>query len=268
MSNSFDSRLNEAKDVLNQVDTVLGNYPGKLPADVTSKIQELVNYRSDIDHLLGLIEARAAARNLMDALETTADEADCVPFGSARVKFQHVRLIGLLGYLSANWALSDRITGFVGRILCTPEAGNNLASPPQLVSHFINKERNKKSAAVIYDSIRRLFGWPIGISYAIRNHFIHDGAQASGEDLFEGPTATAAFRISTAGWEKVEGRAKSYGVEQTLLRSGACWPSSPRNDLRILLDFCEREMDDALGVLLGSSCRSLLAHVAFMVGDD
>jgi hypothetical protein len=32
-------------------------------------------------------------------------------------------------------------------------------------------------------------------------------------------------------------------------------------------DACEREMDDALGVLLGSACGSLRAHVAFMVGE-
>lgn len=268
MSKSLDNRLNDAKGVLNQVDAALGRHPGELPADVASKIQELVNYRSDIEHLVSLIEARTAAINLMHALETTADKADCVPFGSARVKFQHVRLIGLLGYLSANWALSDRITGFVGRVLCTPDAGSNPVTPPQLVSHFINKERSKKSAAVIYDSIRRSFGWPIGISYAIRNHFIHDGAQTSGVDLFDGPTAAAAFRISAAGWDRIEERAKSYGVEQGLLRSSTSWPSSPRNDLRILLVICEREMDEALGVLLGSSCQSLLTHVGFMVAED
>ena len=116
--------------------------------------------------------------------------------------------------------------------------------------------------------MRRSFGWPIGLSYAIRNHFIHDGGHLDGNDFFEGSTHESAFRISDPGWGRIEDQAKSYGVDPSYHRAGALWPGSTKDDLRELLKVCEREMDDALGVLLGSACKSLLGHVGFMLGED
>lgn len=89
-----------------------------------------------------------------------------------------------------------------------------------------------------------------------------------GSDFFEGPASGAAFRISAEGWDRVEQQAESYGVERAFHRVGASWPGTPRDDLRVVLEVCEREMDDALGVLIGSACGSLLAHIGFMVGED
>jgi hypothetical protein len=139
----------------------------------------------------------------------------------------------------------------------------------QLISHFVNRDKTKKTtAAAIFESVRQAFGWPIGLSYAIRNHFVHDGAQIDGSDFFEGPSAASAFRISADGWDRMEKKAEAYRVERSHHRAGANWPSTPKDDLRVVLAVCEREMDDALGVLLGSACGSLRAHVAFMVGED
>jgi hypothetical protein len=113
-----------------------------------------------------------------------------------------------------------------------------------------------------FDSIRHTFGFPIGISYAIRNHFLHDGAHDAGTSFFEGPESHAAFRISATAWKRIEARATTrYGVERTFHRLGAGWPVTPLDDLRLVLADCEREVDDALGVLLGSACRSLAFHV-------
>jgi len=56
-------------------------------------------------------------------------------------------------------------------------------------------------------------------------------------------------------------------VDPSFHRAGATWPVSPRDDLRAVLRVCERETDDALGVLLGSACQTLLAHVGFMLGE-
>jgi hypothetical protein len=269
MSKPLDERLRDAKDTLNQVHAAIGRNPGRLPKDVEDSIRKVVDYRSDIDHWIGTLEARAASFQLLAGLESKVDHADCVPLmGTMSAKFQHVRLIGTQAYLTTMWAISDRITGMVGRVLCTPEAGLNTASPAQLVSHFIQKERKKTTAAAIFESVRQSFGWPIGLSYSIRNHFVHDGAQIDGCDFFEGPSAASAFRISLDGWNRVEKRAESYGVEHLLHRTGAGWPTTPRDDLRVVLGACAREMDDALGILLGSACNSLRAHVGFMVGED
>jgi hypothetical protein len=138
----------------------------------------------------------------------------------------------------------------------------------QLVAHFIDKDRKKNTAAALYESVRQTFGWPIGVSYALRNHFLHDGGRVHGVDFFAGPTASSRFSISLDGWAYVEETAKGYGVEHSHHRAGAAWPTTPRDDLRTVLDVCEREMDDALGVLVGSACRTFVAHVGCMMGED
>ena len=93
MSKTLQERLGDAKDVFDQVHAALGRHPAGLPQEVETAFRVLVDYRTDIDHWLGMLEARAAARQLLDALETQVDADDCVPLGTARVKYQHVRVM-------------------------------------------------------------------------------------------------------------------------------------------------------------------------------
>ncbi|MBX3157653.1 MAG: hypothetical protein KF773_16900 [Deltaproteobacteria bacterium] len=185
------------------------------------------------------------------------------------MKFAHVRLIGVEAYLSLTWSLADRISAMVGRILCTIQGGAmNEQSPAKLVSHFLVEERTKETTAgVVFDSVRQLFGWPIGVSYAIRNHFVHDGGTQKEVDFFAGSTSAAGFRISNDGWRYAERKAHGYTVRREFCRA-ANWPTTPTDDLRVVLLSCEREMDDALGILLGSACRSFAFHVGYLLGQD
>jgi hypothetical protein len=268
MTKTLEQRLLDAKAELGKIDAALGRNASKLPAEVQDQFRGLVGFAGDVEHWLGLLEARAVARHLLDGLEHQADGGDLVALGAKRVKYQHVRLIGVQAYLSTTWALADRLAGLAGRILCTPAAGFDAGRPAQLVAQFIQKDRGKTTAGALYESLRQTFGWPVAISYALRNHFVHDGAQLAGMDFFDGQTAASRFLVSPDGWARIEDRAKSYGVEPTHHRAGAAWPAAPRDDLRAVLDACERESDDALGVLVGSACRSLAAHVGLVVGED
>jgi len=267
MSKTLEERLGDAKAVLESANAMLVRHPGELQTDVSDIFRKVIQFGGDIEHWQGMLHARAEALQLLIDLENDVDTNDCVTLGTRRVKFQHVRLIGVQSYMTTMWALADRITGMIGRVVCPPHAGSNPVSPAQLVSHFVQFEKAKGPAAVLSKSVRHMFGWPIAISYAIRNHVVHDGAQFDGTDFFEGSTAAAAFRVSADGWERVTRVAEDYGVNGSHHRAPD-WPTSPRDDLRLLLVACEREVDDALGVLLGSACGSLLSHVGCMVGED
>jgi hypothetical protein len=87
MNKTLQERLRDAQSVFDQVHTALGRHPSGLPKEVETSFRALVDYRTDIDHWLGMLEARAAACQLLDALETKADADDCVPLGAARVKY-------------------------------------------------------------------------------------------------------------------------------------------------------------------------------------
>ncbi len=270
MTPTLRQRLQDAKAKLDQVHAALLRKPNAISEDTKEKLLEVVAYRSDIDHWLTMIDARTAVWQLLDKLETKLVKDELVPFGDARAEFVHVRQIGVQAYLATTWALADRITGVAGRVLCTPHAGSNDMRPAQLVSHFINEDRKSKTAGAMCDSLRRAFGWPVGVSYAIRNHFVHGGDdQIVSLDFFAASTAASAFRISDKGWARIVKTAQDeYKVDTTFRRAGTTWPVSPRNDLRKVLRVCEREMDEALGVIIGSACHTLRTHVGLMLGED
>jgi hypothetical protein len=269
MSKALEDRLVAAKAELAKVEAVLLKHhgTGRIPADVVTQFNELAAFNTDVDAWCGMIAARRAARNLLTDLEKQVDGDDTVLLGTSRAKYEHVRLIGVQAYLSTNWALADRLVGMAGRIVCTATTGLNTAQPAQLVTSFVNADRKKAPAASFYQSIRDTFGWPIALSYALRNHFVHDGGQLAGVNFFAGAASHARFEVSEAGWQRIEDKATSYGVTSSHQRAGATWPGAPRDDLRAVLDACERETDDALGVLVGSACHALAIHVGYLHGE-
>lgn len=268
MSKTLEERLREAKGELLKANGEIVRLAGKLPGEVSESFQEVLKLEADVGHWLGMIQARAAARQMLTDLEVQADPSDQVPFGVTRILFQHARLIGVQAYLATNWALADRLTGMVGRVLCIKNSWADPKNAPQLVSHFVGDKTKNSTAAILFASIRRTFGWPISISYALRNHFVHDGGQVKGAYFFEGLDSKSGFRISDDGWAHIQMTAEGYGTDARHHRAGASWPISPADDLRVLLDACERETDDALGVLVGSAYRSLVAHIGCMLGAD
>ena len=295
MTKTLDERLRDAKATVDQIGTMLGKATAALPTVVADQFRRSLDAASGIEYWRELVSARAAALQFLDALETRVDGEDLVEVFATqagatptKLKYSHVRLLGVQSYLSLSWSLADRITAMAGRVLCTLQGGAlNDQSPVKLISHFVQEERGKEglaveeqkkeidgrhrrrsTAAMVSDSIRQTFGFPIGVSYAIRNHFIHDGAESSDAEFFENRASTGAFRISAKGWSLIERKTFGYGVMRDYIRASAAWPNAPRDDLRVVLAVCEREVDDALGVLLGSACTAMSAHIGFMLGAD
>lgn len=268
MTTSLQTRLSSSKELLTDVLSALGRNPGKLPTGAEDAYREFIDARASIDYWLALLDARKEAWGFIDGLEDEVDGHGRVPFGKSRASFQAARFLGVQSYLTTTWALTDRIVGSIGRVVCTVDTGRNDQNPTQLVKHFIQKDRKKSPCSVLFYSIRDGYGWPIGVSYAIRNHFVHDGAEYGAEPFFEGSVAGAGFRISREGWARIEKTvATVYDVDDSCQRDRASWPSTPRDDLREVLAACERELDDVLGVLLGSACHLLMAHVGFLAGE-
>lgn len=267
MSKSLEDRLRGAKVDFAKAAAGLTRHASKMPKEIVAQFDALAAFSADVEGLVEMLQARSAARRLLDGLETRADQNDLVELGAGRAKFHHVRLIGVQAYLGTSWALADRLVAMAGRIVCTPQASFDAVRPAQLVAQFIQNDRKKQTASALYESVRQTFGWPIAVSYALRNHFLHEGGHLGGVDFFDGPTAASGFAASATGWSRVEERAKSYGVSTEHHRVGS-WPATPVNDLRVVLDVCEREVDDSLGVLIGSASSMLVTHIGFIVGED
>jgi hypothetical protein len=278
MTKSLIERLDAAKLTLDIAGGDLTNSGGFVT--LGDQFRRSLATASSIPHWRELVIARNAARDLLVDLEKRVVDDDQVvlqfgtPLQSAvpmRVKYSHARLIGIEAYLSLTWALADRLSAFAGRVLCS-NAGNAFheQQSPKLVSHFVNseKELSASTAGLVFDSIRQTFGWPIAISYALRNHFIHDGAQRNELNFFADDASTEKFKIRPSGWKQVRNQALGYSVLPQHIRSSANWPASPEDDLRVVLRVCEQEMDEALGILVGSACAALSSHLKLMTGND
>lgn len=278
MTKSLDDRLQDAKSTLDQASTLLNANAGV--ASPGDQLRRSLAISASITHWRELLTARSAARELLTGLEDRIepDEFVIVQFGRPqraaqpmRIKYSHARLIAVEAYLSLTWSLADNVSAFVGRVLCSSDGGAfNTQQSPKLVSHFVNAKDSlrQSTAGLVFDSIRQTFGWPIAVSYALRNHFVHDGGQQQEVAFFAGSTSTDKFRILADGWRHVRNRALSYEVVPDNMRKSANWPPTPEEDLRVVLEVCEREVDDALGVLVGSACASIMTHVMFLTGND
>ncbi len=274
MTRSLDERLEAAKHSLDASAVVAGL------VNVGDQMSRSLATGPSVAYWRELLTARNAARDLLVGLEKRIEQDDfvVVQFGipprsasPMRIKYSHARLIGVEAYLSLTWSLADRVSGFVGRVLCSADGGAfSDQGAAKLVSHFVNPNDSlsKSTAGLLFDSIRRAFGWPIAVSYALRNHFIHDGGQQHEVDFFAGNTAIDEFKITAKGWKNIRNRAVTYNVLPDNIRKNANFPTTPEEDLRVLLNACEREMDEALGILLGSACAALSTHLSFLTGTD
>ena len=268
MTRSLEERLAESRGVLEEVEGWVTRDARKLPPDVAASLRRITSLRSDIDHWLQTLVARSACATYLKDLERRVNGDDMVSFGDTPVKYQYARFMGVQSYLGMTWVVADRICALSGRILCAQEMGANDGRPAKLVSHFVSKEAKKAVASSVLGSIRYAFGWPIALHYSIRNHFIHEGGVRNAVDFFAGPTAASAFVISQEGWKRVVEEVDQYEVNAANHRGGEGWLSSPHDDLRKTLADCEVQIDDALGVIVGSACHALRSHVAFAVGED
>jgi len=277
MTKPLDERFRDAQSALGQMQVALAAQPGKLPPDLSESLTRFADSKSEVNHWLDLFTARKSALRILDQLEHRANEegvvqwlprTDGADLPPITVDFRSARILGVQSYVAACWALSDRIASFAGRILCTERQGHNPVHPVELVSGFIGKDAAKSAAAPFMLSMRAAFGWPICVSYAIRNQFIHAADVRYGIEFFEGGTRESGFRIAAKAWNSIEDQARLLGADETQHRRGDTWLSSPADDLRLVLKVCEEDMDDALGVLLGSACQTLKAHLGFMLSED
>jgi hypothetical protein len=257
MIKTLEDRLKGIKIVLDDAYSVIGRHPDTLESEVEERFRKVIDYGSEIEHWIDLIHTRSAAWQLLNNLDKSVDRDGFVTFGSFKIEYKNLRLIYTIGYITANWALADSISKMVGLIFCLPEVGSNPITPTQIVTHFIGKETKKKTAGTFYISMRNTYGWPVSVFYAIRNHFMHEGGQSDGSDFFEGPAASSAFKISNSGWQMILKQAEGYDD----------WPSDPRQDLRVILSICERELDDAIGLLAASACNLLHNQIGILLGE-
>lgn len=165
-------------------------------------------------------------------------------------KYELERFLATQAYLSVHWALCDSITSWVGKALCYEKKA------------YVEKDSLKLSKLPTFIPerlaiwIRDDFGYAIALSYQIRNCFVHDG----GIGFFQGPDQHSRLIIHDEQWTRLQGHVR----ENLSRRRSAFQLADSERDLGIVLQCCETETDEALGILLVSACALIEGHLGFL----
>lgn len=271
MSVPLDECIKEAKNLLNTIELTLKEKDSKIPHNIPEEIHDLVNVSAQkrIERLLEVLKSRDLTISVLEQLENKTDSVtNRANVLGTEIDFNSARFIFIQSYISTMWAISDTITEFAGRILCI-ESVNKRNQGAKLLQNFI---RNGKSTVFSIDKFfKEKYGLPIGVSYVIRNLFIHGCGFDESWVFFEGQHCSTGFRISDKALKYIEDQLDSntypndnFDNVKSYTNASEPWPW-PQDDLRKLLKICHREMDDALGVLLLTACNLLKTLVASLI---
>ena len=161
------------------------------------------------------------------------------------VTFKQGRYLAFQNYLATTWALYDALAKVAGILCCNDELSKNKQKPVKLVEDFL---RGKNSVGGrMHDHLKGAYGWPISISYKIRNWLVHDGHSQDGVELFkyDAPANSTEFEMSDDAWDIISKKCNAEST-QTRLR---VFPNV-KNDLAEGLAICHKETDEAIGFVL------------------
>lgn len=246
------NEINTACTDLEAVTTTLSKirHKGTLSERSYEFFELLPNLSVQIADMRGLVDARDSALSVLAAFPSQANPDDRSTFllNGIAVPFRQGRLLLLQGYMASTWVVYDTLSKIGGILLCTDERAKDRAKPVKLQEDFLGG-RNTVGARV-QDHLKGAYGWPIGLSYAIRNWVLHDGHTHEGIELFRyNAQDVAPFEVSEAGWQKIVERCnEKYKVDETNSRLQP-FPSV-RDDIVVGLRACHSEVDEAISFAL------------------
>ncbi|WP_204104044.1 MULTISPECIES: hypothetical protein [Spirulina sp. CCY15215] len=242
-----------------------------LPTICQNRIREFQNIADRLDQIPPIIDAREYARQILQNLRDSSSSditSDLVEFQGMQLPFSVARLLGFQSYLPITWSICDLVTKEIGKFVCISSDTWKTNKPAKLWEHFVRD--NKASAFQSHFFLKESYGFPIGISYAIRNHFVHDAALYDGNSLFESESISNGFQISNTGKKYLQDKMQQYKINQNQIRGvnlSHNWYDE-HEDLLELLELCHRELDDALGCLIGWSVGTAKLQVKFLLERD
>jgi len=217
-----------------------------------------------------LIDAREYARQLLHNLPSMADpNNDIVDYHGITIPFHAARLLGFQSYLSMTWAVCDSIIPAISLLLFDKTTSKSQSNPPTLINQIIKNNKTSHFNSVF---IINGYGFPIVVSYIIRNHFVHDGASNCGRDFFAGRSRAYEYKISSidsSGWHFLESqiREKYSSIKKEHTRLTDMWPWHQDNLLK-LLELCNDEIDEALSCLVRWSVGMATLQARYLLERD
>jgi hypothetical protein len=264
------SEISAACSDLEAVTTALSKirHKGTLSQESYQFFELLPTFSAQTADIRGLLDARDSALSALASFpdQINPDDRSTFLLSGVAIPFRHGRLLLVQSYMASTWVVYDTLTKIGGTLFCTDERAKNTAKPVKLQEDFIGG-RNTVGARV-QDHLKGAYGWPIGVSYAIRNWVLHDGHAHEGIELFRyNSHDVAPFEISGAAWDKIVERCtQKYKVEETHTRL------QPFPDVRANivdgLRSCHQEIDEAVSFALRTATGGIRLQAQLLFERD
>ncbi|TVP59628.1 MAG: hypothetical protein EA343_19470 [Nodularia sp. (in: Bacteria)] len=250
--------------VVNTLDSISSS---SLHTDCIDEMRKFDTMAQNLVSVCGLIDAREYARQMLQELPSITDSTtNLVDYHRIQIPFNAARLLGFQSYLSTTWAVCDSIIPAISVLFFNYSDAKSRSSPPNLLNKLV-----KSNSIAYYNSffLLKSYGWPIAVSYVIRNHFVHDGASNCGCDFFFGKEKVDEYKTSLKGWKFLEDQINQNHnqVKREYTRLTDTWPWHQDNLLR-LLEICNDEMDEALICLVGWSVGMATLQASYLLERD
>jgi hypothetical protein len=202
-----------------------------------------------LQHARDMLSVRDVALAAAQTFPTRVGSApDRFLFSGVEVTFKQGRFLLFQNYLATTWALYDSLAKVSGILCCVDERAKKSSKPIKLPEDFLRGQ--KCVGARVHDHLKGSYGWPVGISYAVRNWLVHDGHSQNGVELFKFDSPNSApFEISDGALDKILSKCtEEYKSDrlQTRLRP---FPELHR-DLLVGIEKCNDEVDEAMEFVL------------------
>lgn len=205
---------------------------------------------TQLEHAKNMLPVRDVAFAAAKAFptRTSATAPTKFLFNGVEVTFKQGRYLSVQNYVTTTWALYDALAKVAGILCCVDERSKNPAKPVKLPEDFLRGQ--KYVGGRVHDHLKGAYGWPVGISYAVRNWVVHDGHSQNGVELFKYDSSTTApFELSDGAWDKIQDKCMGeYKADssQTRLRP---FPEIHK-DLLEGMARCHEEADEAMAFVL------------------
>jgi hypothetical protein len=241
---------------------------GTLGADSYKFFSESLPLSAQLHHASDLLSVRAVALAAVQNLrsKTSPDDPTKFAYHDMRVSWKVGRYLTVQSYVATTWALYDSISKVAGILCCTDDKAKNHLKPVKLPEDLI---RGKDVVgARVRDHVKGAYAWPIALSYAVRNWFVHDGHAHNGVDLFKfDGSEPAPFELSDDAWQLILSKCTSdYSAQNTQTRLST--PPDIRSHLIDGLETCHAEIDEVMSFVLLWSTGSIKSQVNLLFGRD
>lgn len=237
-----------------------------LPRSCYTHWNEVSDLHKALDNSISLLEIRDKAFETMSEItnpvsfppspqseEDKSDMVDLVRFGLGPVSFVTARYLSVSSYLSATWALYDRLAVTNGKIIGTSRMMtlNGKNASKLFDGYFMSgaKLGQYEGGFSLDNVVEEKWRWPVFCSYKIRNMGFHDGFIVGNNPFFKFDDPVNGFRMSDDAENIIikEFLGMKQDEEPTAEDRNERFPDS---DLRAVLKQTQEQIDQLVGMLL------------------